>query len=180
MILCKEEHARAIDRAVFPGIQGGPLMQAIAGKAVAFQEALQPEFKTYQQAILDNAQTLTNTLTDGGLRLVSGGTDNHLMLVDLRNADTTGQVAEDALDEAGITINKNPVPFDSPKPEEWSGIRMGTAALSTRGMGEEEMRKIASMVADILRHPDDEAKKGSVRAECQALCDRFPLYPDME
>ena len=179
MILCKEDHARAIDRAVFPGIQGGPLMQAIAGKAVAFQEALQPGFKDYQQAIIDNAQVLTKTLTEGGLRLVSGGTDNHLMLVDLRNANATGQEAEDALDEAGITINKNLIPFDPQPPRVTSGIRLGTPAITTRGFRAAEVKTVGEAILNVIFNVKDPAMLQEVRQVTAELCSRFPV-PGLE
>jgi len=179
MILCKEEHAKAIDRAVFPGIQGGPLMHVIAAKAVAFKEALQPEFKGYQQRIIDNAQVLANTLTEGGLRLVSGGTDNHLMLVDLRNADVTGQEAEDALHKAGITINKNLIPFDPQPPRTASGIRLGSPAVTTRGFGEAEMKTVGEAILQVIFNIKDEAMLQEVRQVTAELCSRFPV-PGLE
>jgi glycine hydroxymethyltransferase len=179
MILCKEAHAKAIDRAVFPGIQGGPLMHIIAAKAVAFKEALQPEFKLYQQAILDNAQTLAKRLVEGGLRLVSGGTDNHLMLVDLRNANVTGQEAEDALHAAGLTINKNMIPFDPLPPRVTSGIRLGTPAVTTRGFGQEEMEIVAGSILEVLFNSKDEAIINEVRQVTARLCARFPV-PGLE
>ena len=179
MILCKEEHARAIDRAVFPGIQGGPLMHAIAAKAVAFKEALQPEFKVYQQHVLDNAQTLANTLIEGGLRLVSGGTDNHLMLVDLRQAEASGQEAEDALDEAGITINKNLIPFDPQPPRVTSGIRLGSPAVTTRGFGEPEMKTVGQAILNVVFHLKDQAMLKEVRQVTEQLCAKFPV-PGLE
>jgi len=179
LILCKAEHAKAIDRAVFPGIQGGPLMHSIAAKAVAFQEALQPSFKAYQQTTLDNAQTLAKTLTDGGLRLVSGGTDNHLMLVDLRKADVTGQQAEDALDEAGITINKNLIPFDPQPPRVASGIRLGTPATTTRGFGQAEMKTVGEAILNVIFNIDDKAMLQEVRQVTNQLCAQFPV-PGLE
>jgi glycine hydroxymethyltransferase len=179
MILCKEAYAKAIDRAVFPGIQGGPLMHIIAGKAVAFQEALQPEFKDYQQAILDNAQVLVRTLVEGGLRIVSGGTDNHLMLVDLRNANITGQEAEDALELAGITVNKNLIPFDPQPPRVTSGIRLGTPAVTTRGFREAEMKVVGQSILDVLYHAKDEARLKEIRQTTTDLCARFPV-PGLE
>jgi glycine hydroxymethyltransferase len=179
MILCKEEHAKAVDRAVFPGIQGGPLMHVIAAKAVAFKEALQPEFKDYQQAILDNAQTLANTLVEGGLRLVSGGTDNHLMLVDLRNAEVTGQEAEDALHAVGLTTNKNMIPFDPLPPRVSSGIRLGTPAVTTRGFREPEMKTIGDSILQVLFNIKDEAMLQEVRQVTAQLCSRFPV-PGLE
>jgi glycine hydroxymethyltransferase len=179
MILCKKEHARAVDRAVFPGIQGGPLMHVIAGKAVAFKEALQPAFKGYQQAVLDNAQVLANTLTEGGLRIVSGGTDNHLMLVDLRPVDLTGQAAEDALHAAGITINKNLIPFDPQPPKVTSGIRLGSPAVTTRGFRQAEMKLVGESILGALRNADNEAKLKEIAQTTFDLCARFPV-PGLE
>jgi glycine hydroxymethyltransferase len=179
MILCREQHAKAIDRAVFPGIQGGPLMHVVAAKAVSFKEVLQPQFKVYQQAILDNAQVLARTLIDGGLRLVSGGTDNHLMLVDLRNADLTGQEAEDALHAAGITINKNMIPFDPKPPRVTSGIRLGSPAVTTRGFRAAEMELVGKSILEVLFNPKDEALLQEVRQTTVELCSRFPV-PGLE
>jgi glycine hydroxymethyltransferase len=179
LILCKEQHAKAIDRAVFPGIQGGPLMHVIAAKAVAFKEALQPQFKDYQQAILDNAQVLARTLIAGGLRLVSGGTDNHLMLVDLRKADLTGQEAEDALHAAGITINKNMIPFDPKPPRVTSGIRLGTPAVTTRGFRAAEMELVGKSILEVLFNAKDEVLLQEVRQATTELCSRFPV-PGLE
>ncbi len=179
MILCKEEHARAIDRAVFPGIQGGPLMHVIAAKAVALKEAMQPEFKDYQQAVLDNAQVLANSLAEGGLRIVSGGTDNHLLLVDLSNADVTGQEAEDALHEVGITVNKNLVPFDPRPPRVTSGIRLGTPAVTTRGFRQAEIKTVANLILSVIFNINDEAKLKEVRQAVAKLCARFPV-PGLE
>lgn len=179
LILCKAEHARAIDRAVFPGIQGGPLMHIIAAKAVALKEALQPEFKNYQQAILDNAQVLARTLVEGGLRLVSGGTDNHLLLADLRHADVTGQEAEEALDVAGITVNKNLIPFDPEPPRITSGIRLGTPAVTTRGFREAEMKVVGESIVKVIFNPRDEALLKEVRRVTAGLCARFPV-PGLE
>lgn len=178
LILCKEEYAKAIDKAVFPGVQGGPLMHIIAAKAVAFQEALQPEFKAYSQAVVDNAKTLAQGLMDRGLRLVSGGTDNHLMLVDVRNLGLTGKRAEELLDEVGITCNKNAIPFDPESPFITSGIRMGTPAVTTRGFDTRAMEELADIIATVLKHPDDEAQKEKARQRVKALSDRFPLYPE--
>lgn len=179
MILCKEEHAKAIDRAVFPGIQGGPLMHMIAGKAVTFKEALRPEFKDYQQAIIDNAQVLAKTLTEGGLRLVSGGTDNHLMLVDLRNANISGQEGEDALDEAGITCNKNLIPFDPQPPRVTSGVRLGTPAITTRGFRAAELKTVGEAILNVVFHANDKAMLQEVRQVTANLCARFPV-PGLE
>lgn len=179
LILCKEEYAKRIDRSVFPGMQGGPLMHCIAGKAVAFQEAMQPDFKAYQQAILDNAQTLVKTLVEGDLRIVSGGTDNHLMLVDLRTANITGQQGEDALHQAGITINKNLIPFDPQPPRVTSGIRLGTPAVTTRGFGEAEMQVVGQCIVDAVYNAEDEAKLKDIRTVTAELCSRFPV-PGLE
>jgi glycine hydroxymethyltransferase len=179
LILCKEEHARAIDRAVFPGIQGGPLMHVIAAKAVAFQEALQPGFKAYQQAILANAQILAQTLIEGGLRLVSGGSDNHLMMVDLRNANITGQDAETVLHRAGLTTNKNLIPFDPQPPRITSGVRLGTPAVTTRGFREAEMKIVGQAILNVVFNPHDEAMLSEVRQVTTQLCSRFPV-PGLE
>lgn len=179
LILCKEEHAKAVDKAVFPGIQGGPLMHVIAAKAVALQEALQPGFKDYQQAILDNARTLAESLTAGGLRLVSGGTDNHLLLVDVRNAGITGQEAEDALHAAGITANKNMIPFDPQPPMVTSGIRLGTPAVTTRGFRQTEMKVVAESILTVMFNARDEAKLKALKQVTAQLCARFPV-PGLE
>jgi glycine hydroxymethyltransferase len=178
MILCREAHAKAVNSQIFPGIQGGPLEHVIAAKAVAFHEALQPEFKAYQQRILDNARALAEGLVVAGLRLVSGGTDNHLMLVDLRPKKLTGKVAEEALGKAGITVNKNMIPWDPEKPFVTSGIRLGTPALTTRGMGPGEMRAVAALIGRALDAPGDEASLARVKGEVQELTRTFPLYPD--
>ncbi|RMF99734.1 MAG: serine hydroxymethyltransferase [Acidobacteria bacterium] len=179
LILCREEFAKDIDRAVFPGVQGGPLVHIIAGKAVAFGEALRDDFKQYQQQILANAQTLAQELREQGLRLVSGGTDNHLLLVDvfLNGKGITGKEAEKALEEVNITVNKNTIPFDPNKPFIASGIRLGTPALTTRGMKEPEMKQIAKMIAAVIREPNSEELKSRVRKEVAELAERFPLYP---
>jgi len=173
MILCREEFAKAIDKSVFPGIQGGPLMHVIAAKAVAFAEALEPQFKTYQVQIRKNATALAAALTAEGLRIVSGGTDSHLMLVDLRPYGITGKVAQIALDLAHITTNKNSIPFDPEKPFVTSGIRLGTPAVTTRGMGEPEMTAIASLIARVLRASEDVGVAAEVAREVHELCDRF-------
>jgi glycine hydroxymethyltransferase len=175
LILCKEDLAKKIDSAVFPGIQGGPLMHVIAAKAVAFGEALQPSFRGYAQRILDNAQVLAKALVDQGLRLTSGGTDNHLVLVDVRPYGVSGKAAEIALDHAGIHTNKNMIPYDPEKPTVASGIRLGTPAVTTRGMGEAEMRQIAAWIGEVLRDVDNEALQGRVRVEVQAFCQGFPV-----
>ncbi|MEO0265461.1 MAG: serine hydroxymethyltransferase [candidate division WOR-3 bacterium] len=176
MIMCKAEFAKEIDKAVFPGAQGGPLMHVIAAKAVALKEAMTEEFKKYQEQIVKNAKTLAETLVSEGLRLVTGGTDNHLMLVDLRPFKITGNIAEKALERAGITVNKNTIPFDPEKPTVTSGIRVGTPAVTTRGMKEPEMVKIGKLISKVLKNPDDENVIASVRGEVQELCDSFPLY----
>lgn len=179
MILCREEWAKKIDQAVFPGIQGGPLMHVIAAKAVAFKEALEPSFVEYQKRILENAQALAKGLMERGFRLVSGGTDNHLMLVNLIGKPFTGKDAEKALDEVGITVNKNTVPFDPQKPMITSGIRVGTPAVTTRGMGPKEMDEIAGLIADTLNGMGDAEVMKRVREGVEALCERFPLYRDI-
>jgi glycine hydroxymethyltransferase len=179
LILCKEEHAKAIDRAVFPGTQGGPLMHIIAAKAVAFQEVLQPGFKAYQQAIIDNAHTLAQTLVDGGLRLVSGGTDNHLMMVDLRQANITGQEAENVLHKAGITTNKNLIPFDPQPPRVTSGVRLGSPAVTTRGFRQAEMKIVGQAILNTVFNAHDEAMLSEVRQVTAELCSRFPV-PGLE
>jgi glycine hydroxymethyltransferase len=178
MILCREAHAKAVNSQIFPGTQGGPLEHVVAAKAVAFHEALQPGFKAYQQQILDNAKALAEGLVAAGLRLVSGGTDNHLMLVDLRPKKLNGKIAEESLGKAGITVNKNMIPWDPEKPFVTSGIRVGTPALTTRGMGVAEMRKVASLIGRVLDAPADEASLSRVRGEVHELTRQFPLYPD--
>ncbi|MEO0242452.1 MAG: serine hydroxymethyltransferase [candidate division WOR-3 bacterium] len=178
MIMCKAEFAKEIDKAVFPGAQGGPLMHVIAAKAVALKEAMTEEFRKYQEQIVKNAKTLAETLVSEGLRLVTGGTDNHLMLVDLRPFKITGNIAEKALERAGITVNKNTIPFDPEKPTVTSGIRVGTPAVTTRGMKEPEMVKIGKLISKVLKNPDDENVIASVRGEVQELCDSFPLYDE--
>jgi glycine hydroxymethyltransferase len=178
MILCREAHAKAVNSQIFPGIQGGPLEHVIAAKAVALGEALRPEFKVYQQRTLDNARALAEGLVRAGLRLVSGGTDNHLMLVDLRPKKLTGKVAEEALGKAGITVNKNMIPWDPEKPMTTSGIRVGTPALTTRGMGVSEMALVARLMGRVLDAPGDERALAGVRGEVKELCARFPMYQD--
>ena len=179
-ILSKAEHAQAIDKAVFPGSQGGPLEHAVAAKAVAFREALDPSFKVYAHQIVKNASALAEALTKEGFRLVSGGTDTHLMVVDLRpfDAECTGKVAQLVLDEAGITLNKNTVPDDPRSPFVTSGVRIGTPSVTTQGMTETEMPVIASLIAETLRHRDDPAAVAAVRAKVAALCAKFPVYPN--
>jgi len=176
LVLCKEAWAKEIDKAVFPGVQGGPLMHVIAAKAVAFKEALAPEWKAYQRQIVANAAALAGALQGEGWRLVSGGTDTHLMLVDVFAKGITGKVAEKALDKAGITANKNTIPFDTNSPMVASGIRLGTPALTTRGMKEPDMAQVAKLVSRALHAVDNETELSQVRREVQRLCDRFPLY----
>lgn len=176
LVLCKETYAKDIDRSLFPGLQGGPLMHVIAAKAVAFKEALQPEFKKYQEQVLLNAKALSKTLTGLGLRIVSGGTDNHLMLVDLRAINMTGKEAEILLDTVGITVNKNTIPFDPAKPMVTSGIRIGTPALTSRGMKEPEMEMIASLIFETLSNKDNEASLKAIDGKVKELTSRFPIY----
>lgn len=176
LILCKQEWAEKIDKAIMPGIQGGPLMHVIAAKAVCFREALRPEFKAYQAQIRRNAHALAEGLVAGGLRLVTGGTDNHLMLVDMTPAEITGKDAENLLGEVHITCNKNQIPFDTRSPFVTSGIRLGTPALTTRGMGESEMTEVADIIVSTIRGRDDESVKEQSRARVKALCEKFPLY----
>jgi glycine hydroxymethyltransferase len=178
LILCREEFAKDLDRSVFPGVQGGPLVHIIAAKAVSFGEALKEDFKSYQQQIVDNARELAATLSNAGLRLVSGGTDSHLLLVDvfLDGKGITGKVAEKALDEVHITVNKNTIPFDTNKPFIASGIRLGTPALTTRGMKQPEMRTIGEMIAAVIREPDSEEVKSKVRGQVAEIASRFPMY----
>jgi len=175
MVMCKAEYAKAIDKAVFPGLQGGPLMHVIAAKAVAFKEALKPEFKVYQRQIVANAQALADGLLKRGVRLVSGGTDNHLMLVDLSNRNVTGKEAEAALDRAGITVNKNAIPFDEKPPAVASGIRLGSPCVTTRGMKEREMEIIAEAIDRVTANPNDEAVIRETRKRMKALCKKFPF-----
>jgi len=178
MVLCRQQYAKDLDRTVFPGIQGGPLMHIIAAKAVCFQEALEPGFAEYQRQIVANAGRLATNLSAAGFRLVSGGTDNHLMLVDVFSRGLTGKVAEAALGKAGITVNKNAIPFDQNPPMVASGIRIGTPAITSRGMREPEMDIVGELIARALASPDDDAALGNVKAEVEALCRKFPLYPE--
>jgi glycine hydroxymethyltransferase len=180
MVLCRERHAKDLDRAVFPGIQGGPLMHIIAAKAVCFKEAAEPAFAAYQRQIVANAARLAKVLSTAGFRLVSGGTDNHLMLVDVFSKGITGKVAEAALGKAGITVNKNAIPFDQNPPMVASGIRIGTPAVTTRGMRESEMDVIGDLIARALKTPDDEAALAMIKTEVERLCRKFPLYPDSQ
>ena len=176
MIMCKEEYAKAIDKSIFPGIQGGPLMHVIAAKAVAFGEALQPEFKEYAKQVIVNAQTLAETLQREGFTIVSGGTDTHVLLVDLRTVGLTGKVAEHVLDEVGITCNKNTIPFDPESPFVTSGIRLGTPALTTRGLNAEDMKEIASIISLVLKQPEDTAVLEEAKQRVAALCEKYPMY----
>jgi glycine hydroxymethyltransferase len=176
LIMCKASVAKELDKLVFPGLQGGPLMHVIAAKAVAFKEALEPGFKDYQRQIVGNAAALAATLTGEGWRLVSGGTDNHLMLIDVFARGITGKVAEAALDRAGITVNKNTIPFDTNSPMVASGIRIGTPALTTRGMKERDMEQVGRLIARALAAVENETELAGVKRDVQKLCDRFPLY----
>jgi glycine hydroxymethyltransferase len=178
-ILCREQYAAAIDKAVFPGLQGGPLMHVIAAKAVAFHEAAQPGFREYSAGIVRNAQALATGLDGEGFRIVSGGTDNHLMLVDLRPFGVTGKEAQEALDRAGITVNKNAIPNDPEKPFVTSGLRLGTAAVTTAGMGEPEMAEISSLIATVLRKTGDDTVAGDVRDAAARLCSKYTPYPEL-
>jgi len=178
MVLCRERYAKDLDKAVFPGVQGGPLMHIIAAKAVCFKEASEPAFKKYQQQIVANATRLATALSAAGFRLVSGGTDNHLMLVDVFTKGITGKAAEAALGKAGITVNKNAIPFDQNPPMVASGIRVGTPAVTTRGMREAEMDIIGDLIARGLKTPDDERALAMIRMEVETLCRKFPLYPE--
>ncbi|WP_425446010.1 serine hydroxymethyltransferase [Dethiothermospora halolimnae] len=172
-ILCKKEHAKKVDKAIFPGLQGGPLMHVIAAKAVSFKEALEDDFKHYQQQVVNNAQALAEGLMDNDFNLVSGGTDNHLVLLDLRNKGLTGKKAEALLDEVGVTTNKNTIPYDPESPFVTSGLRIGTPAVTTRGMKEEDMKEIAEIIALAL---DESKDRDMVKAKVKTLCDKFPLY----
>ncbi|MBS0260638.1 MAG: serine hydroxymethyltransferase [Planctomycetes bacterium] len=174
-VLTKEANAKAIDKTVFPGMQGGPLMHVVAAKAVCFQEAMQPAFKEYAKQIIANAKVLAETLLSGGIQLASGGTDNHLMLADVTAIGLTGSIAEKALDKAGITVNKNMIPYDQRKPLDPSGIRIGTPALTTRGMKEAEMKRVGAWILQVLRKPDDEANLSTVRQEIREFCKNFPV-----
>ncbi len=180
IIICKKEHAERVDRAVFPGVQAGPLMHIIAAKAVSFQEATEPAYRELQAQIVRNARALADSLMNEGFRLVSGGTDNHLMLIDLTNKGITGREAADVLEDAGIIVNKNLIPFDTKNAFECSGIRPGTPALTTRGMREPEMKIIGKMFARVLSNPDDEGIVDQVRQEVRELCHNFPIYEDLE
>jgi glycine hydroxymethyltransferase len=178
LVLCREPYAKELDKAVFPGMQGGPLMHIVAAKAVCFKEAMEPSFAAYQRQIAANAQRLAAAMQSHGFRLVSGGTDNHLMLVDVFSKGITGKAAEAALGKAGITVNKNAIPFDQNPPMVASGIRLGTPAVTTRGMQEAEMDQIADLMARALAAPDDDRALSMVKTEVERLCRKFPLYPD--
>jgi len=179
LILCKAEHATAIDKAVFPGLQGGPLEHIIAAKAVAFREAAQPEFKAYIDQVIVNARVMGEAMVEGGLRLVSGGTDNHLMLVDLRSAQVTGKEAERLVEEVGFTVNKNAIPNDPESPFVTSGIRVGSAAMTTRGFNEEEAHTVGRLLAETIFKRDEPARLEAIKAEVAALIDAHPLYPEL-
>ena len=177
LILCRDaEFGKQFNKAIFPGIQGGPLMHVVAAKAVAFKEALSDEFKVYQQQVLDNAKALSDELVKKGFRIVSGGTDNHLMLVDLRSKNITGKEAQFLLDEIGITANRNTIPFEPLSPFVTSGIRLGTPALTTRGLKEEDIREVADIIADVIENREDSAVIEAAKAKVQAICKKFPLY----
>jgi glycine hydroxymethyltransferase len=176
LILCRDQYAKDLDRSVFPGVQGGPLMHIIAAKAVCFKEAMEPAFKEYQRQIIANAQRLASSIANQGFRIVSGGTDNHLMLVDVFSKGVTGKAAEAALGRAGITVNKNAIPFDQNPPMVASGIRIGTPALTTRGMREPEMDIVGELIGRVLASPDDDRVAGMVKQEVDRLCKEFPLY----
>ena len=179
LILCRDaEFGKQFNKAIFPGIQGGPLMHVVAAKAVAFKEALSDEFKVYQQQVLDNAKALADELVKKGFRIVSGGTDNHLMLVDLRSKNITGKEAQFLLDEIGITANRKPIPFEPLSPFVTSGIRLGTPALTTRGLKEEDIRKVADIIADVIENREDSAVIEAAKAKVQAICKKFPLYEE--
>ena len=179
LAMCKAAHTKDLDRAVFPGVQGGPLMHVIAAKAVSFKEALQPDFKVYQQRVVANASVLAKTIADEGFRIVSGGTDNHLVLIDVFSGGLTGKVAEKVLEHAGITVNKNTIPFDPNPPMTASGVRVGTPALTTRGMGTAEMEEIGRMIGKALKGSDNETTIAEVRKSVETLCARFPLYANL-
>lgn len=177
LILCKEKYAKQIDKAIFPGVQGGPLMHVIAAKAVALGEALKPEFKEYAKQIIANCQALAEGLIAEGFRLVSGGTDNHLLLVDVRGQKMTGKTAEHLLDEVGVTCNKNTIPFDPESPFVTSGIRLGTAAVTTRGFKEDDMKEVAAIIGLVLNNPEDAEKQTEAAQRVAALCAKYPMYP---
>jgi glycine hydroxymethyltransferase len=179
MILCREDMAKKLNSAIFPGIQGGPLMHVIAAKAVALKEAMEPSFREYQAQIVRNAAAMARTLSSRGHRLVSGGTDNHLMLVNLKDTPLTGKEGEEALERVGITVNKNTVPFETRSPFVTSGVRIGTPAITTRGMKEKEMERIGNWIADVLAQPADASVQKRTAAEVRSLCEAFPLYASL-
>ncbi|MFH0986892.1 MAG: serine hydroxymethyltransferase [Candidatus Micrarchaeota archaeon] len=179
LILCKEKHAKAVDKAVFPGLQGGPLEHIIAAKAVCFKEAMQPEFTEYAKQIIKNAKALASSLMENGLNLVTGGTDNHVMLADVTPKGVSGKQAQDLLEQAGITVNKNMIPYDTRKPVDPSGVRIGTPALTTRGMKESEMKMIGEMICRVLSSPNDGSVREKVKQDVLELCRQFPLYPNL-
>jgi glycine hydroxymethyltransferase len=176
IIICRAEYAKSIDKMIFPGIQGGPLMHTIAAKAVAFKEALDPEFKDYQKKIITNARRLADRLIEKGFKIISGGTDNHLMLVDLSNMNITGKEAEEALDKTGITVNKNSIPYDERPPTVTSGIRLGTPCVTTRGMGEKEMDEIADIISNVIRNINNPSLTAEMNKKVKALCEKYPIY----
>ncbi|MCP4812937.1 MAG: serine hydroxymethyltransferase, partial [Planctomycetaceae bacterium] len=178
LVLCKEQDAKDVNRSVFPGLQGGPLMHVVAAKAICFGEALKPEFKEYAQAVIDNARILGEVLAAGGLELISGGTDNHLLLVNVTGLGIGGKLAEACLDCCGITVNKNMIPYDERKPMDPSGIRIGTPALTTRGMGVDEMNRVGQWILESLRNPEDEAVQERIRGEVCELAEQFPVPMD--
>jgi glycine hydroxymethyltransferase len=178
MVLCQEKYAKDLDRTVFPGVQGGPLMHIIAAKAVCFKEAQSPEFAAYQKQLVKNAARLAAAMMTNGFRIVSGGTDNHIVLVDVFSKGITGKVAEAALGHAGITVNKNAIPFDQNPPMVASGVRLGTPAVTTRGMGEAEMDLVADYITRALASPEDSGVLAGIKSEVEGLCRKFPLYPE--
>jgi glycine hydroxymethyltransferase len=179
LVLCKEQFAKNLDREVMPGMQGGPLMHVIAAKAIAFKEALSDEFRTYQQRVIDNASVLGQALTKRNFRIVSGGTDNHLLLVDLTAKNITGRKAEVVLGKAGIIVNRNLIPYDKEKPLVTSGVRLGSPATTTRGMGTEEMKTIAGFIERVIENADDDAALETLHAEVKEFCRKFPMYPHL-
>jgi len=176
MILCRAEYAKAVDKMIFPGIQGGPLVHVIAAKAVALKEAMSEDFHRYQKGVIDNAKTLAEELIKRGFKIISGGTENHLMLVDLTNKRITGKDAEDALDAAGITVNKNAIPYDERPPAITSGMRLGTPSVTTRGMGTGEMNEIADLISAVINNSKEHEAMKAIAERVKALCDRFPIY----
>ena len=178
MVICGADHEKIVNRSVFPGLQGGPLMHVIAGKAVCFGEALKDDFKQYAKDVVENARGLAETLTAGGMSLVSGGTDNHLMLVDVTSVGTGGATAEDVLDACGITVNKNMIPYDQRKPVDPSGIRVGTPALTSRGMGTEEMKLVGNWIVESLKAVEDSELHSKIRQDVSELCKQFPVPAD--